>query len=315
VAAVRDRRPRSVILVAGEALVDLIVGRDGSISAIGGGSSFNVARTIARLGVKCGFLSCLSDDLFGRMLRARLVDDGVELSLVRPTTAPTTLALAELDPSGDASYRFYLDGTSSFGLNDPPDQDVLAASAALHVGSLGLVVDPMASTLTRMVAGAPESLLVMVDPNCRPGAGADRATYTSRLREILRRADVVKASREDLAYLFPGERPAQVASNVLELGPTVVLLTDGPGPVLIISANGEELMPVPPANVVDTVGAGDAFGGAFLAWWASHGLGRDDLRDPDSVREAVRSAIQVARMTTERRGADPPTADEVAAVG
>ena len=126
-----------MIVVAGEALVDLIVGRDGSISAFGGGSSFNVARAIARLGVECGFLSCLSDDLFGRMLRTTLVDDGVDLTLVRPTSAPTTLALAELDPSGDASYRFYLDGTSSFGLTDPPDQSVLAATAALHVGSLG----------------------------------------------------------------------------------------------------------------------------------------------------------------------------------
>jgi fructokinase len=303
-----------VILVAGEALVDLIVGRDGSISAIGGGSSFNVARAIARLGVECGFLSCLSDDVFGRMLRTRLVEDGVDLSLVRPTTAPTTLALAELDPSGDANYRFYLDGTSSFGLNDAPDQNVLAATAALHVGSLGLVVDPMASTLTRMVAEAPTSLLVMVDPNCRPGAVADRATYTARVREVFRRADVVKASREDLAFLFSGKRPAQVASNVLELGPTLVLLTDGSGPVQIFSSNGEEQMPVPPANVVDTVGAGDAFGGAFLAWWVSNGLGRHELGDPDAVREAVRAAIQVARMTTERRGADPPTAAEVAAL-
>ena len=132
----------------------------------------------------------------------------------------------------------------------------------------------MASTLTRMVAGAPGSLPVMVDPNCRPGAVSDRATYTSRLRKVLRRADVVKASREDLAFLFAGERPARAASYVLELGPTLVLLTDGPGPVQIISANGEEQMPVPPAGVVDTVGAGDAFGGAFLAWWVSHGLGR-----------------------------------------
>jgi fructokinase len=244
-----------------------------------------------------------------------LVGDGVDLSLLRPTTAPSTLALAELDPSGDASYRFYLDGTSSFGLNDPPDQNVLAAAAALHVGSLGLVVDPMASTLTRMVAGAPGSLLVMIDPNCRPGVVGDRATYTSRLRQIFRRADVVKASREDLAFLFDGERPARMASNVLELGPTLVLLTDGPGPVQIISATGEEQLPVPAANVVDTVGAGDAFGGAFLAWWVSNGLGRDELRDPGAVREAVRSAIRVARMTTERRGADPPTAAEVAAAG
>jgi len=302
-----------VIVVAGEALVDLIIGPDGTISANGGGSSFNVARAIARLGVACGFLSCLSDDLFGRMLRTKLVDDAVDLSLVRPTIAPTTLAVAELDPSGDATYRFYLDGTSSFGLTDPPDADVLAAAAALHVGSLGLVVEPMAATLARIVAEAPGSLLVMADPNCRPGTVADRKIYTRRGMEVLRRADVVKASCEDLAYLLPGEQPVQAGRNILALGPTLVLVTDGARAVRILSAIAEEQMPVPPADVVDTVGAGDAFGGAFLAWWVSHGLGRGELRDPGAVRDAVSAAIQVARMTTERRGADPPTAAELAA--
>jgi fructokinase len=234
----------------------------------------------------------------------------VDLSLVFETDAPTTLAVAALDQSGSAAYQFYLTGTSAFGLSEPP-AGALDAAEALYVGSLGLVIRPMADTIAEMVVRAPARLLVMIDPNCRPQAVSDPDAYATRLGAVFARADVVRVSRDDLAYLFPGSLPERAAREVAALGPRVVLLTDGGAGVRIISAGSDASLPVSATEVVDTVGAGDAFGGAFLAWWVAHGLGRDKLDDAAALREATASAIEVARLTTMHRGAYAPTADEV----
>ena len=103
----------AVIVVAGEALIDLIVLPDGRLVPAPGGGPYNTARAIARLEVPVAWIGGLSSDRFGRMLEAGLVRDGVSLDLVQRTDLPTTLALAELDEDGVAAYRFYVDGTSA----------------------------------------------------------------------------------------------------------------------------------------------------------------------------------------------------------
>jgi Sugar kinases, ribokinase family len=302
-----------VIVVAGEALVDLIVGIDGRLEAVPGGGPFNVARTISRLNIPCRFLARISTDQFGRRLTSQLDADGVDLSLVVETDDPTTLAIAELDRHGGATYRFYVDGTSAAGLNTADlAPDLLSGVSALHVGTLGLVLEPSAATLTRVVEAAPSNVIVMTDPNCRPQVISNRQTYEDRLGRVLARTDIVKVSRDDLAYLAPGVPLETAASDLLRRGPCVVLLTDGPADVRIVTPGGTVSMPVAKTTVVDTVGAGDAFGGAFLAWLIGHGLGRAALDDTQILQDAATSAIVVARLTTSRRGANPPTSDEVA---
>ncbi|MGB6577682.1 MAG: PfkB family carbohydrate kinase [Streptosporangiaceae bacterium] len=146
------------------------------------------------------FLGRLSQDGFGRMLRARLEQDGVAIGLPQLTDAPTTLAAVDVDPGGVPRYHFYLDGTSSAALEYP-----IALSAdltALHAGTLALVTEPAATSIERLITrDLPPDALVMVDPNCRPQAIADRPAYLARLARTLDRADVVKVSAEDLAYL------------------------------------------------------------------------------------------------------------------
>jgi fructokinase len=300
-----------MITVAGEALIDLIADPTGHLDPRPGGGPFNVARAIARLGQPTAFLGRLSSDGFGRLLRDDLDRHGV-LRAVKPATdAPTTLAVVDVDPAGVPGYRFYLAGTSAAALE--PDQARLPpGSTVLHIGGLGLVMEPIATVLEQLVATLPAEVMVMLDPNCRPGAIGSRQAYTIRLGRILRRTDVVKASTEDLAYLSGGQDPADTARDLLGQGPASVLVTDGGAPVRAFAAGWEICAGVPPAQIADTVGAGDAFGGAFLAWWAGHRLGRAGLRDPEAVRGAVLAAVDAAVVTCTRRGAQPPWAHELA---
>jgi Sugar kinases, ribokinase family len=301
-----------MIVVAGEALIDLIVHPDGRLAAVPGGGPFNTARTIARLGVPVAFLGRLSDDRFGRILRDALASDGVDLSLVEITTAPTTLAIAELGDDGSASYRFHTADTSAPGLSGDAVRAAIAANPeALHVGTLGLVLEPMAQVLADGVARAAPATLVMVDPNCRPLVISDRPAYLERLDAVLRRADVVKVSTDDLAYLAPDVPAVEAARQLLHRGPAAVLLTDGPHPVVCLMPTSTFEVGVPATSVVDTVGAGDAFGGAFLARWIERGCGRDELGGEAALREAVAFAVQVGTLTCRRPGADPPRRDEL----
>jgi len=303
-----------MITVTGEALIDLVIDGDGCARPRPGGGPFNTARTIGRLGLAPAFLGRLSQDSFGHQLRARLDQDGVILAVPPPADAPTTLAVVDLDAAGAPRYRFYLAGTSAGALEYPLLEAALPAGmTALHAGSLALTMEPIATSIERLITtGLPAGTLVMVDPNCRPGAIADRAAYQARLARILRRADVVKVSVEDLGYLYPGAAAHEAATALLGQGPQLVLVTDGPRPARAFLPGQEVNAEVPAVPVVDTIGAGDAFGGAFLAWWSGNGLTTPDLRRPGPVRSALRAAVEVASITCTRAGAEPPWLSELA---
>jgi fructokinase len=302
-----------MIAVTGEALIDLVAGPGGRIAARPGGGPFNTARAIGRLGLAPAFLGRLSVDRFGRQLRASLDSDGVTLAVPGLTDAPTTLAVVDVDPVGSPGYRFYTGGTSAAELEYP----VLAAAlprgvTAVYAGGLALVMEPVGTSIDRLIASdLPPGALLMIDPNCRPEVITDRAAYLARLARILRRADVVKVSSEDLAYLSPGVPSPAAAAALLGRGPALVLLTDGPHPARALLRDEVLTAEVPAVPVVDTVGAGDAFGGAFLAWWSGNELARADLRRAGPVRDALQAATEAASLTCTRAGAEPPWLAEV----
>jgi fructokinase len=296
-----------MITVAGEALIDIVVGASGSMRAVPGGGPFNVARTIARLGGECQFLGTLSEDPFGQRLRGALRRDGVGVVVDEPTAAPTAVAIAQIDELGVADYRFYIDGTAAAQL-EPADvpPDLLESSSALAVGGLGLVVEPIASTLTALVAARPPSLLILLDPNCRPRAVRDPLAYRMRINAFAAAVDIVKVSTEDLAMLRPGEELGAAGRGLLALGPAAVLVTDGPSPVRIITAAGERSVPVPAVQILDTVGAGDAFVAACLVGWGEAGVRREDLGNPDALAEVAGEAVRVAAAACTVSGANLP---------
>ena len=299
-----------VIVVVGEALVDLVVGVDGEVSAAFGGAPFNTARTCGRLCAPVAFMGALSDDRFGMALAARLVGDGVSMDLVQRVGVPTTLAAAELDAAGTATYRFYTEATSAPALQPAA---LPAATETLFAGGLGLALEPMAATVVGLVEGVGDDVTVMVDLNCRPAVIPDRERYIGRVDIVLARADVVKVSDDDLAYLSPGEPTIDAARRLLERGPTAVLLTAGGSHVNVLTTGEERLAPVEAVDVIDTIGAGDAFAGGFMSWWAASARRRADLVDIEVLTAAAVAANCVAGVVCTRRGADPPWRHELPA--
>ena len=304
---------RAPILVGGEALFDLVAsdggdGAEGELTGHPGGGPFNTARTIGRLRQPVAFLGGLSTDRLGATHARMLADDGVALDCVVRSDAPTTLALASLDADGVASYGFYTAGTAAAGLIPGDALAALPARvAALHVGTLGLVLEPLASAMEAVVMRLTGRTMTVVDLNCRPQAIADPRTYRARLARVVARVDVVKASEEDLGWLDRDLPPLDAARALLQDGgPTAVLLTLGAEGAIVVSAGEETPVAAVPATVVDTIGAGDAFGGGFLAWWVSRGLGAADLERHDLVVEAARYGAVVAARTVAQAGASPP---------
>jgi fructokinase len=298
---------RGAIVVGGEALIDLVPHADGVLRAHPGGGPYTTARALGRLEQDVHYLGCLSDDGFGARLRSLLEEDGVRLDTAVPTPLPTTLALVEVDAAGAAAYRFYSEGTSAPALE--PEVALAALPERvdmLHIGTLALVMEPTAMALQAVVEAVADSALVMVDPNCRPTFIPDHDTYRRALAATLRCTHVVKVSTDDLEYLSPGADTVGAARELLDDGPHVALVTQGADGALVVTAEGEETVPAPPVAVVDTIGAGDAFGGGFLAWWRLRGLDRDALDNAASVREATGFACAVAARTCERPGASPP---------
>ena len=298
----------TVIVVVGEALVDLVIDANGAVTAALGGAPVNTSRACGRLGADVCFGGTISVDRFGSMLAAQLAADNVALDLVERCDEPTTLAVAELDERGAASYRFYVDGTSAPSYTTKLED---RRPDWLFTGGLGLVFEPMADTVEVMLDDRPAACAVMIDVNCRPRIVRDRDRYLSRLHRVVERADVVKVSDDDLAYLTPGVAPLDAARTLLAHGPRAVLLTAGGAAVHVLTPDGELDVPVPRVDVVDTIGAGDAFSGGFLAWWFGSGRTAEQLGSLEHLTPAVAAATEVAGIVCTRRGADPPWLHEL----
>jgi fructokinase len=265
--------------------------------------------------VRTSFLGRLSTDPFGRMLANRLAEDGVDLSLTSRGPEPTTLAVAEIDSDGLANYQFYFEATSAPNLTSAMIPDRLEPDVvAVHVGTLGLILEPIASTLFEMVTRESAHRLVMVDPNVRPALLENHDAYRARIKMLMARSTIVKASDADLAWLFPGSDLESAADEILASGARLVVVTLGAQGALGVSRGVRKRVAAPAVEVVDTIGAGDAFGAALLAWLHDRGALKTDLSlGVAELESALEFACLVASLTCTRAGAEPPRRDELSA--
>jgi fructokinase len=302
-----------VIAVCGEALIDMVADVDGAFRAMPGGGPYNTALALGRLEIPTSFLGRLSTDAFGRLLLGRLAEDGVDLSLTVRGPEPTTLAVAEVDSDGTADYQFYFEGTSAPNLTRamlPSRLDVNVT--ALDVGTLGLILEPIASTLLDLVSRESAHRLVMLDPNVRPALLADPDAYRARMKALMARSTIVKASDDDVEWLFPGCELEAAASVILGWGPRLVVVTLGAQGAFGVGRGIKARVSAPAVHVVDTIGAGDAFGAALLAWLDDRAALKTDFKlGATELESALEFACLVASLTCTRAGAEPPRRDEL----
>ena len=302
-----------MIAVCGEALIDAIEDADGAQRMMPGGGPFNTARALARLGVPTAFIGHLSTDALGRRLAELLTADGASLALASFGTEPTTRAAATVDGAGRAEYEFFVDGTSAPNLTPEMIPAQLPPEVtAIHVGTLGLVLEPMASTLAELIERESGKRLIMLDPNIRPAALAGEGDYRDRLGRLIALSTIVKLSETDLRWLSPDLGYEAAADLILKRGAQLVIVTLGPDGAYAIAADSRIAVEAPRIEVVDTIGAGDAFSGAFLAWLYE----RDRLETQLSFsRNELQSALEfsclAASLTCARAGAEPPTRAEM----
>ena len=306
-----------MIVSCGEALIDFIPARaeDGEVAyrPAAGGSPYNVALALGRLGAKAGFMGGLSADFFGSLLSSVLETSKVDLSHTVRTDRPTVLAFVSFG-NGEPRYAFYDEGSAA-RLFDPAEAGSLGPEVeCLHAGSISLAAEPVASHIERLFFAQAGRRVLSIDPNIRPSLVRDEPSYRARLDRMLGAADVVKVSRADLQWLAPGTDPREWARARIEGGAALVVLTAGSEGARAITAALDVRQPALSVEVVDTVGAGDAFTAGLLWALQSHGLlSREALRavsEPD-LRAALELAVRVAALTCTRAGANPPWRDEL----
>ena len=271
-----------MILVAGEALMDMLPVRatDGSAAfrPVAGGSPFNVALALGRLQVPVGFLCCLSGDAFGQVLSRALSDSGVDLSLCPRVDALTPLGFATVDPdSREAVYSFYTEATAGCAFAESNLPDTLPRDVACcHFGSFSIGQEPFGSALECLLNRVSERRLISVDPNIRPFLVGDRRRYEARLQRFFEQADMIKASVEDLGWLYPNQSPDACAARFMSWGARLVTVPSGADGAMAWTASGHAQVKAPRVTVVDTVGAGDSFQAALFAWLRESGRLRKD---------------------------------------
>jgi len=308
-----------MIVCMGEALVDMVPeGGDGlSFLARPGGCPYNSAVAAARLGATVRFLGRIGSDFLGDLLCDRLVENGVDTSLVKRSAQPATLAFVKRLPDGSARYAFYSQGAADRSLEAADLPESLGKNAHfLLLGSISIAQEPSGSTIEAFAARVSQELLVSLDPNARPGLFGDDDSWRARLLRLIPHAAVIRLSDEDLAWMLPGMAETEAIASILERGPELAVLTRGARGSAAFWKGGTVEVESRKVEVVDTIGAGDTFHAAFLVALEEAGVrDRAGLRALEStaLRNALEWAGAAAALDCTKAGAEPPSYDELEA--
>jgi fructokinase len=296
-----------VIVVVGESLVDVVDDPADPRETVGG-SPLNVATTLAGLEVPTMLITEVGHDERGRRIVELVEASGAELIASPSPTGRTATATVHLD-GGEATYDFDI----AWAL---PHQE-LPQCDALHVGSLGTILEPGRDSVLDLVDQAwARDVFVSYDPNVRAPLVGDRAQAWRDIEALAGRAHLVKLSTQDVDVLHRGADPGDIARSLLQGDRTeIVLLTDGGNGATAFVDDLVVSVPALEVTVVDTVGAGDAFMAACLAVlledsaFGSYGAGVP--RERDRLERMLRAAVEVSGVTCSRPGAAAPTRPEL----
>ena len=303
----------SRLLVIGEALVDIVTDASGESTEHIGGSPANVAVGLARLDHTVDFATWLGDDERGTRISGHLRRHGVHVLPESLEAERTSVAAATLDQGGAATYDFDL----LWGL---PEVALAPGTSHVHTGSIATVLQPGAQSVTAALRAVREVGTVSYDPNIRPTIMGDLDDVRTRVEELVGLSDVVKASDDDLALLYPDQSPEQVLARWVGLGAGMALATLGGEGVIYRVASDEQTVtePAPADRVVDTVGAGDSFMAGLVSGLVVAGLlgdpgARERLQGAtlEDVKPAVDRGLATSAITVGKAGAYAPSLDEL----
>jgi fructokinase len=307
-----------MIICCGEALIDFLPRKtaDGATAyqPFCGGSVYNTAIALGRLGVPVGLYTGLSSDFFGDMLREGLAASKVSLAYAKVWDRPSTLAFVKLT-KGHARYSFFDDNSAGRMLTRRDWPKLEKGVEALHFGSISLIPEPGGATLESLMAREAKARVISLDPNIRPGMIQNRRAHMARLTRMIAMADIVKLSDEDVVWMTGRDDAKSAARKWLKLGAKLVLVTRGAKGVEAFTAAAAVSRPAEKVKVADTVGAGDTFTAGLLA--ALRAMKLLDKKKLAAIGEAdlgtaLAFAARAAAITCSRPGADPPWARELA---
>lgn len=296
------------VLIVGESLADEVVS-EGVTTSHPGGSPYNVAVGLGRLHVKALLHTAIGHDERGTLLRTHAESSGVSITKESLTADPTSFARATIDGAGSAVYDFTVTWR-------PTPFSLTRAPRALHIGSISAALPPGCDLIAGVVSALRATSIISLDPNIRPQLTKDRGKTRWRLEELVRLADVVKVSDEDLQWLYPERSLNEIAADWLARGPDVVVITRGGDGAVAFSRWGTHTATPAETAVVDTIGAGDSFTAGLLAALLAESVsvehGRLARLRSDQIERAIDFATRCAAITVGRAGAQPPWADELA---
>ena len=313
-----------MIVVGGENLIDFIqVEKSGGrpeYRANPGGSPYNCAKALGRLGESVAYLTPISSDSLGGFLAKELEDAGVSL-LGDRREEPSSLAVVSIGEGGAPSYGFYRDGTAERQVTAQKLEEWMPSEArAFQLGSLSITDGEDAEEWKEFFSTMKgRGLFTSLDPNVRAAFIPDRDSYLARLDRLLSQVDLLKLSDEDLEWIAPGKPVPEAAAELLEgSSASLAVVTLGAEGSFALRPDGTkvEAMAAETRDVVDTVGAGDVFMGALLA-----GLSRRSLLNPEGLKlmdeavigELLREASTAAAINCESEGCSPPDRDALSA--
>ena len=306
-----------MIVCCGEALIDMLPRKSAEGVAVyqpfNGGSIFNTAIALGRLGIRTGFFTGLSTDFFGDSLKAGLTESQVDLKYIKFWDKPSTLAFVKLD-NGQARYSFFDDNSAGRMLTRKDLPKLASEVDVLHFGSFSMIQEPGGATLEALMKRECKARVICLDPNIRPTLVTNRKVYLARISRLVGMCDILKISDEDVKWITGKDDLAAAAKKWLKAGAKVVVITKGSNGVEAFTKQFALHTSSVVVKVVDTVGAGDTFTAGFLAALSTAGkLNKAAIAKLDevTVRDAVNFAARAAAITVSREGANPPWAHEL----
>ena len=299
------------VWVCGEALIDLIPVTPGSDQrqVIPGGGPANTAHALARLDIPTEFIGGLSDDQYGQRMRSEFIAGRVGLTFTPEHQLPTCLAIVSIDLDGGATYEFKIDGTATFAFatENLPDPK-LVNPEAIYIGTLATIIEPGASIVKDWIIQAKDYAPIIYDPNIRSSVISDRSRYQEVVKNWVVLSNVVKASEDDLAWLYPDTDPLKIARSWVSQGVQLVVVTKGENGIVGVTENQEVSIPGVKVEVIDTVGAGDTVGAVLVEALIEFGL---EKLTSELLSHTLHRAALAAAITCSRAGANPPTKAEL----